>query len=497
MSASEILQLVIYGTVMLGFCAFGIERFILLFLYLRNRRNRPEPKQQFDELPSVTVQLPIYNERYVAKRLIDAVAEFDYPRDRLQIQVLDDSTDDTVEISAAAVKELKAQDFEIEHLHREDRTGFKAGALEAGMATATGEFLLILDADFVPQPMLLSELVHYFTDPKVAMVQARWGHLNRDANLLTRLQSILLDGHLVIQQTARSRSGAFFNFNGTAGIWRRTAIDEVGGWEHDTITEDLDLSYRAQMAGWRFVFLEDVEVPAELPIDINGFKSQQHRWTKGSIQCCRKLLRRIWASEAPLWVKAEATGHLTANYAYILLIGLVFVGYPAALIERAGAARVVLIDAPVFLLATASVAVFYLASQIAQPSRRPFWLQSVLLLPGVMALGIGMAINNVRAVIEALVGHESPFVRTPKYGEHSDDETWQPTRKGYRSGKSWTVVGEFGIALFLLIRAAYAIRAEQYGLVVFLLIFGLGFAYVAVSSIQPRLSRRRKANNLR
>ena len=301
---------------------YGFHRYCILYLYQKHRRDVPTPAGRFEELPRVTVQLPIFNELYVVERLLQSVAALDYPRHLLQIQVLDDSIDETCALAEAGVKQLVEQGFQVEYIHRTDRTGFKAGALENGMDSCAGEFILILDADFVPKPNLLLDTIHFFTDPKVGMVQSRWGHINRDYSALTHIQAMFLDGHLVLEQTARNRAGRFINFNGTGGLWRRSCILEAGGWQHDTLTEDLDLSYRAQLAGWRFLFLKDLITPAELPVDMNGFRSQQHRWTKGSIQTCKKILGTVWRSPLPLLVKMEATVHLTSNFAYLLLVFL-------------------------------------------------------------------------------------------------------------------------------------------------------------------------------
>src|SRR5271156_2588737 len=279
-----------YFVVLFGLSLYGLHRYVIVYLFLKNRNKPGLPLTSFKDLPRITVQLPIFNELYVVERLLKSVAALEYPRDLLQVQVLDDSTDEMTDIAAKRVAELKAAGLDIELIHRTDRTGFKAGALEAGLRSCTGEFILILDADFVPAPEMLRKTVHYFTDPKIGMIQTRWGHLNRTYSVLTRVQAMFLDGHLLLEQTARSRSGRFFNFNGTAGLWRRTCVEDAGGWQHDTLTEDLDLSYRAQLKGWRFIFLADLVTPAELPVDMNGFKSQQHRWTKGSIQTCKKLL---------------------------------------------------------------------------------------------------------------------------------------------------------------------------------------------------------------
>src|SRR5882672_10528892 len=317
-----------YLAVLIGLSAYGVHRYFIIYLFLKNRKRASVPAGRFQKLPKVTVQLPIFNEVYVVERLLRSVSELDYPRELLQIQVLDDSTDETREITAACAKELQERGFNVQRIHRVDRTGFKAGALAVGLESAQGEFVCILDADFVPQPDLLKRTIHFFTDPKIGMIQTRWGHLNRGYSLLTRVQAMFLDGHLLLEQTARSRSGRFFNFNGTAGLWRRSCIADSGGWQHDTLTEDLDLSYRAQLKGWRFVFLPDLVTPAELPVDMNGFKSQQHRWTKGSIQTCMKLLPAVWRADLPLLIKLEATAHLTSNYAYLLLFFLCLLMHP-------------------------------------------------------------------------------------------------------------------------------------------------------------------------
>ncbi|MES2570393.1 MAG: cellulose synthase family protein, partial [Verrucomicrobiota bacterium] len=372
------------------------------------------PHAQFTELPLVTVQLPIFNELYVVERLLKSVAELEYPRERLQVQVLDDSTDETTAIAAARVAELKTAGLDIELIHRTDRTGFKAGALENGLRSCKGEFILILDADFVPTSDMVQKTIHYFTDPSVGMIQTRWGHLNRTYSLLTRVQAMFLDGHLLLEQTARSRSGRFFNFNGTAGLWRRTCIADAGGWQHDTLTEDLDLSYRAQLKGWKFVFLADLVTPAELPVDMNGFKSQQHRWTKGSIQTCMKLLPSVWRAELPLLIKLEATAHLTSNYAYLLLFFLCILLQPSAGGGTHGFWRTFLVDIPIFVSASLPAAVFYICTQ--RELHPKTWIRDLLLLPALIGLGIGLAINNSRAVLEAMFGHQSEFTRTPKYG---------------------------------------------------------------------------------
>src|SRR5687768_2691951 len=319
MTPAETVILATYFFVLVILAVYGWHRYYLVYLYMKHKDRRPLPNGTLASLPPVTIQLPIYNEMYVADRLIDAVCEIDYPRELLEIQVLDDSTDETRSVAERAVRRNAERGIDIAYIHRTDRTGYKAGALEAGMAVAKGEYIAIFDADFIPTTDFLMRTVSFFADPKVAMVQARWGHINRDYSLLTKIQSILLDAHFVLEHGGRNRAGLFFNFNGTAGIWRRQAIVDAGGWQHDTLTEDLDLSYRAQLRGCNFIFLPNLLAPAEVPVEMNSFKSQQHRWAKGSIQTCRKLLPQILHANVPLGVKAEAFFHLTANFNYPLM----------------------------------------------------------------------------------------------------------------------------------------------------------------------------------
>src|SRR5499427_7566801 len=366
--AGILLWTVCYFFVVLVLSAYGIHRYLIIHLYFKNRHRKPALPARFDELPVVTVQLPIYNEVHVIERLLKSISEIEYPIEKLEIQVLDYSTDETYQLSQREVAKLRARGFDAVVLRRENRVGFKAGALDYGFQKARGEFFFILDADFLPPPNILKECINYFADPKVGMIQTRWGHINRTYSWLTRAQAILLDGHLVLEQTARSSTGRFFNFNGTAGLWRKSCIQEAGGWQHDTLTEDLDLSYRAQLVGWRFVFVGDVVTPAELPVDIDGVRSQQHRWTKGSIQTCKKVLPWIWKSKLPLFIKVEATAHLSSNYAYLLLVFLCVLlqpssGSKAASDATGGLIRMLMVDLPIFVATTVSVAVFYLCAQ--------------------------------------------------------------------------------------------------------------------------------------
>lgn len=478
-----------YFTVLVGLSLYGLHRYVIIWLFLKNRHRVPQPLEQFTELPRVTVQLPIYNELYVVERLLKAVSALEYPRELLQVQVLDDSTDETTELAAKSVAELKAAGLDIELIHRFDRTGFKAGALENGLRTCKGEYILILDADFVPAKDMLLKTIHFFTDPKIGMIQTRWGHLNRTYSLLTRVQAMFLDGHLLLEQTARSRAGRFFNFNGTAGLWRRSCIADAGGWQHDTLTEDLDLSYRAQLQGWRFVFLADLVTPAELPVDMNGFKSQQHRWTKGSIQTCLKLLPKVWRADLPMVVKFEATAHLTSNYAYLLLFCLCILMHPST----GGISsiwRTILVDIPIFLSASMPAAVFYLCCQRELYPRS--WWKEILFMPALLALGIGLAVNNARAVLEAIFGIESEFTRTAKYGIEGRGQGWRKTK--YSPLKSIAPFIELAFAVYFVRFLLFAIRHDQWFAVPFLALFAGGFAYVGLCSVAQWFPATREAN---
>jgi glycosyltransferase involved in cell wall biosynthesis len=487
----SILWLCCYIPVVIGLSLFGLHRWSMVYLFWKNWRKPPQPKGRLEKLPLVTVQLPIFNELHVVRRLVDAVAKLDWPKELLQIQILDDSTDETQDICAEELERLKREGFDAEMIHRVDRTGFKAGALENAMPSVKGEFIYILDADFVPPVDVLHRLVHFFTDEKIALVQSRWGHINMDYSLLTKIQAIFLDGHLVVEQVARSRSGRFFNFNGTGGIWRKQAIIDAGGWEHDTLTEDLDLSYRAQMKGWRFIYLNDVVTPAELPVDMNGFKTQQFRWTKGSIQCCRKLFGAVWRSEEPLYRKLEATVHLTTNFAYLLLVFLCFLIFPGtdrALTQWLGDARTWVVDLPVFVLTAVSVGLFYITGQMGSHPGK--WYSKIIYMPGALALGIGLAVNSTRAIIEALLKKESPFVRTPKYGIEQKGQDYRKAK--YKSLKTWGMGIELLLAGYFTYVTIYGIlNFKNYWLSVpFYILFASGFWYVLAGSLSQLFQSR-------
>ena len=480
MTLPETVILVLYFFVLSILAIYGWHRYYLVYLYMKNKDRVPGPMPLPATLPPVTVQLPIFNEMYVADRLISSVAEMEYPQDLLEIQVLDDSTDETTEIAERAVRRLAARGFNISYLHRVDRRGYKAGALEAGLKVSTGRFVAIFDADFVPPADFLKRTLGYFeADPKVGMVQARWGHINQDYSLLTKIQSILLDAHFVLEHGARNRAGCFFNFNGTAGVWRREAIETAGGWQHDTLTEDLDLSYRAQLGGWRFVFLPDVVAPAEVPVEMNSFKSQQHRWAKGSIQTCLKLMPRILRSNLPVGVKAEAFFHLSANFNYLLMSLLSILMFPAMYVRyNMGWTEMLLIDVPLFAAATLSVCNFYIVSQ---RELYPDWRQRLKYLPFLMSIGIGLCVNNTRAVLEAMFGRESEFARTPKYGIEQDSDEW--VSKKYHQSVGVQPIVELALGLYFTATVFYALANQIYGTLPFLMLFQIGFLYTGLLSI--------------
>jgi cellulose synthase/poly-beta-1,6-N-acetylglucosamine synthase-like glycosyltransferase len=485
----DLALLIPYFVVMVILAAYGIHRYVLVYMYYRNSKNRTtEPPAKFTELPRVTVQLPIYNEQYVIDRLVESICKLDYPKDRLDIQVLDDSTDETVTVAQAVVDRYAALGHPVVYIHRTNREGFKAGALQNGLETAKGDLVAIFDADFVPPEDWLMRVVHHFTDPKIGMVQTRWTHLNRNYSFLTEVEAILLDGHFVLEHGGRSRSHVFFNFNGTAGMWRRQAIAEAGGWQHDTLTEDTDLSYRAQLKGWEFKYLQDVECPAELPIEMTAFKTQQARWAKGLIQTGKKILPKVFKSDVPFRVKVEAFYHLSANLSYPLMIVLSTLLLPAMIIRSFGGwFQMLLIDLPLFLASTFSISSFYLVSQKELFPRR--WPRTFLFLPFLMALGIGLTLTNTRAVIEALLGIKSAFKRTPKYAVQSKADKAQGQKYRRRLGLvPWLelLVGTYFVAM-----CAYAFTSGNYWTIPFLMLFVLGYWYTGLMSLlQGRFERR-------
>jgi len=483
-NAFDMAMMIPYFIVLLVLAMYGMHRYALLYNYFVYRKNIPALPPAVANWPKVTIQLPIFNERYVIERLVDAVAQFDYPRELLDIQVLDDSTDETQQVARACVERHAAEGLPIVYIHRTNRQGFKAGALENGLRTARGEFVAIFDADFIPQADFLRRTIPYFLDPNggggIGMVQARWTYLNSDYSLLTRVETILLDGHFVIEHGGRSRRGTFFNFNGTAGVWRRSAIDAAGGWEHDTLTEDTDLSYRAQLKGWKFLYLPDIECASELPVDMNGFKAQQARWAKGLMQTAKKILPKVFRADVPWHIKSEAFFHLTANISYPLMVLLSTMLLPAMIVRfYQGWFQMLVIDLPLFLASTCSISSFYLAAQ--KELRPKSWLTTFLYMPFVMATGIGLSVRNAQAVLEALAGKKTEFARTPKFKIEGKSGTF--AAKKYTNKSGWMPYFEVALGLYFALAVLYAFRNENYATTPFLLLFVWGYLYTGFMSL--------------
>ena len=486
-NAFDMALLIPYFIVLILLASYGLHRYTLVYLYYKKKKNKvTDPAEKFEDLPRVTVQLPIFNEQYVVDRLLQAACRLNYPREKLDIQLLDDSTDETVEVARGLVEHYATRGFPITYIHRTNRAGFKAGALHEGLQVAKGEFVAIFDADFVPPPDFLLRIIHHFTNPKIGMVQTRWTHINRNYSFLTEVEAILLDGHFVLEHSARARNDVFFNFNGTAGVWRRQAIDDAGGWQHDTLTEDTDLSYRAQLNGWKFIYRQDVECPAELPVEMTAFKIQQARWAKGLIQTGKKILPRVLKSDQPFRVKLEAWYHLTANLSYPLMVVLSVLLLPAMVIRfYQGWFQMLYIDIPLFLASTFSISSFYLVSQRELFPRS--WPRALLYLPFLMALGIGLTVTNTRAVIEALIGKQSAFARTPKYRVESKKDKIQGTK--YRRRLGWVPWIELLIGSYFALTVYYALQNENYLTVPFLMLFVVGYWYTGLMSLlQGRFS---------
>ncbi len=477
-----------YFAVMIALSVYGIHRYTMCYRYFKYKKNyNPNPPRHFEELPQVTIQLPIFNEQFVIDRLIDAVCGMDYPREKLEIQVLDDSTDETQEVARGIVDRYAALGAPIVYIHRANRHGFKAGALGDGLKVAKGEFIAIFDADFVPPADWIMKVVHHFAEPEIGMVQTRWGHLNRDYSILTQIEAILLNAHFVMEQGSRSRCGEFFNFNGTAGMWRRQAITDGGGWQHDTLTEDTDLSYRSQLAGWRFKYLPDVECPAELPIEMTAFKTQQARWAKGLIQTSIKILPRVFRSQVSWNEKWESIQHLTANLSYPLMVVMSAFLMPAMICRfYQGWFQMLLIDFPLFTASSFSIAVFYLMSE-----RELFpktWKRTFYYLPFLMALGIGLTVTNTKAVMEALLGIKSAFVRTPKYRVAQKGEKSQAAK--YRKRLKLAPWIELLLGCYFAAAIYYTFTNNNYFTAPFLILFVVGYWYTGLMSLlQGRFER--------
>lgn len=473
-----------------GLIAFGLNAYVMLFLYAKSRRKNAarQSKTEADwrdstrdeDLPIVTTQLPLYNEYNVAARVIHAVAAFDYPAGKHQIQILDDSTDETRQLVDDIADRLREKGIWIEVFRREVRHGYKAGALADAMPSAKGDFIAIFDSDFVPAPDFLRRMLPHFADPSTAVAQARWTHLNRDHSLLTVAQSIGIDGHFAIEQTARSYNGLFLNFNGTAGIWRREAIEDAGGWTADTLTEDLDLSYRAQLRGWHIEYVPDVQVPAEIPESHTAFKSQQFRWAKGSLQTAIKLLPALFRSPLPLLTKLEATVHVCHYTVHFLMLLIALLAYPAfgKLQGLFHPAFLSIVIVPITLAALGPPILYIVSQKILYPQA---WMKRVLLLPVLTFIGFGICLSNSRAILESFLGIRSGFVRTPKSGESR--------AKTYRSRTGLLPFLEILAGLYAAWATHIFVLSGNFGIVPFLIIYSLGFFWVGTSSLREKLRR--------
>ena len=473
--------LIPYFSIMLVLSIYGMHRYEVIRGYLKHRRKlQAEPPERFEQLPPVTVQLPLFNERYVVERLLEEVTKLDYPRELLQIQVLDDSTDDTHPFTEALVARYQAMGHPVEYHHRANREGFKAGALQEGLKSATGELVAVFDADFVPPVDFLQRTVHFFMDPKVGVVQTRWSYLNREYNVLTEVEAMLLDGHFVLEHVARCGRGLFFNFNGTAGILRRQMIEDAGGWQHDTLTEDCDLSYRAQLKGWRFLYLPALDCPSELPVDMHAFQVQQSRWAKGLVQVAKKLLPGILRAPIPLRLKLEAVFHLTPNISYPLMMVVSALMLPVMIVRfYVGWWQMALIDFPLIVASFISISAFYLLAQRELSPKT--WKRSIFMMPALLAVGVALAVINTRAVIEALLGVKTGFVRTAKYAIAGDGIRMGDSK--YRSKSGWLPYAELAIGTYFLFMVYWAIDTNNFMALPFLVLFVSGYYWAAFATL--------------
>ncbi len=480
----EILILAVYILALLVLFAYGIHSLTMLYLYAKIQHVDPPMPIGMDQanLPMVTVQLPLFNELYVSERLVDSVCALDWPRHLLEIQVLDDSTDETSALMRSVCERKQAEGFTISYIHRTDRSGFKAGALSAGTTVAMGKYIAIFDADFLPESDFLRHSIpHLEADPGLGLVQGRWEHLNIDYSLLTRIQAIALDAHFVMEQQVRNRSDFFMNFNGTAGVWRRDCILDAGDWQSDTLTEDLDLSYRAQLRGWRFLYLNDLAVPAELPSEINGLKTQQYRWTKGAIETAKRHLPAIWRAPLRLEVKLHATAHLTSNLVFPCILVVALLNVPILLVKQSQPEFAIYFQLmSLCVIASIASVLFYLNAQMAI---RTDWRERIFFIPFSLAGMMGMAVNNTRGVLGALFNHRTPFVRTPKYNIRTTGDNWSGSRYGFTRIRPDVIV-EILLALYFVFALVTSIRLRELSLIPFQLMFLFGFSLTGFLSLR-------------
>ncbi|MFP4544874.1 MAG: cellulose synthase family protein [Candidatus Kapaibacterium sp.] len=482
----ESILLIIYFLALSILFGFGIHGLVLIYYYNKTRNHKHIEHPMPAERPMVTIQLPVFNEYFVVERLIRSVCAINYPKDKLEIQVLDDSTDETVELSRTLVEEFKNKGFNIKLLHRTNRSGFKAGALKEGLAMAEGDFVAIFDADFVPDPEFLNKTIPHFCNEEIGMVQTRWEHLNSEMSFLTKAQALALDGHFVIEQQVRNKAGFFMNFNGTAGVWRKCCILDAGNWQPDTLTEDLDLSYRAQLKGWKFLFLNDVTSPAELPADINALKTQQFRWTKGAVETAIKMLPQVFKSKLPMSIKLECFMHLSSNIVFPFIILVAMLNVPLVIIKNTvGGFDEFYSMMSIFVLASISTFLFY---TYAQKAIHLDWRKRLLLYPVLLAGSMGFAVNNTKAVVEAIIRKKSGFTRTPKQGSVTELKL---TKNKYLQKKlSLTVIFEILLAVYFVGGISISLAYLEIAAIPFQLLFLAGFGTVGYMSLKHTLNTR-------
>jgi cellulose synthase/poly-beta-1,6-N-acetylglucosamine synthase-like glycosyltransferase len=490
----EYLVLALYGIALVLIVIYSLGQLHLILTFLRNRKKyqAQPPLEGEQDLPFVTIQLPIYNELYVVERLLDSMAALDYPPDRYEVQLLDDSTDETVEVAAHKVEALQAEGLQVHHIHRPDRTGFKAGALEYGLDLAQGEYIVIFDADFLPNPNFLRATLANFTTPDIGVVQARWEHINQDYSLFTEAQAFHLDAHFTVEQFSRDVGGFFMNFNGTAGVWRKQCIIDAGGWEHDTLTEDLDLSYRAQLKGWKFRYVDEIGAPAELPAEMGAIKSQQYRWMKGGAEVARKMLIHLWKSDAPLPRKLHGTMHLLSSSVFILVLLLGATSVPLLWLKHEvfmGQVDFLLVPVAALLCSFIILASLYLATFMRREGDWEKGIKRFLLhyIP-FLSISMGLSLHNTRAVLQGYRGKQTPFIRTPKFALQKRSDRWNNVK--YKSRKiEPSVYAELLMAVYFSLGVVMAFHFEDFSILPFMVMEMLGFAAVGWFSFRHAINR--------
>jgi len=481
----EILILIIYIFSIAVLFIFAAHYIFILYFYIKTKNKSISLPQTLKHYPDVTIQLPLYNEKYVAKRLIESVIKIDYPIDKLEIQVLDDSNDETVDICKNLVSKYRLLGHNIHYIHRKIRIGYKAGALKEGLANASGEYIAIFDADFVPKVDFLKRTLSYFNDKKIGMVQTRWEHINREQSWITKAQAIALDAHFSLEQEVRNRAGFFINFNGTAGIWRKSCIIDSGNWHYDTLTEDFDLSYRAQLRGWKFIYLNDFTSPAELPSDINSLKIQQFRWAKGAIETCLKLLPTILKSDIKPIVKLESIFHLTGYLVFPFILIVAGLNIPILMIKiSSNNYDSIFAFMSLFIIASLATLLFY---TVSQRNLHRDWKKKIIYFPFFLIGSLGMAVNNTKAVMEALIGKKSDFHRTPKNGckkiiEEKINDYWES-----KSVINIPSLIEIIFSLYFVLGIIFSVLYNDFGGIPFQILFMLSYGIIGFYSLKEKL----------